>query len=44
MGVICNCLLGAYHEHYVIRSDPLIVYLAQLIQLENQLWATAKNI
>ena len=35
------------NKHYVIRSMPLcgvkVVYLAQMIQLDNQLWATAKK-
>ena len=47
MGVLCNCLLGALHEHCVIRSIPLCgvkaFYLAQMIQLDKQPWATAKK-
>ena len=45
MGVLCNCLLVPYHKHYVIRSINLcgvnVIYLAQMIQLDDQLWATA---
>ena len=36
-----------YHKHYVIRSIPLcgvkVLYLAQIVSLDNQLWATAKK-
>ena len=36
-----------YHEHYVIRPIPFcrvkVAHLAQMIYLDHQLWATAKN-
>ena len=34
MGVLCNCLSGTL---------PKVIYLAQMIELNNQLWATAKQ-